>query len=143
MTFEDGPLTSPGTSQLSPPVLPVSLLCGFVQSVHRSLDISPDQTFGELSLALDNDDDAEISDFWCKKIDHEQNGVTPSGVTWERQDSCTRVLDVFMKKKNDGQKESLGIEKVTKDGEYIIALVLKDGKEFPLSISRSSLVIQQ
>jgi hypothetical protein len=118
------------------------LLCGFIQPVHRSLDISPDQTFGELAAhVLVNNDDAELPHFLCKKIDHDQNRVTSSGVTWEWQDPCTRVLDVLMRKKNDGQKESLGIEKVTKQGEHIIALALKNGKEFPMSIGQSSSVI--
>jgi hypothetical protein len=126
-------------SLLSPALL-ISLSCGFIQPIHRSLDITLDQNFGELADIVLNGDDV-LPDFWSKKIDHDRNRVTPSGVTWEWQDPCTRVLDVFMKKKKDGQKESLGIEKVSREGEYVVALVLKDGKEFPMPIGKSSLVI--
>jgi hypothetical protein len=114
------------------------LFCGFIQSIHRSLDISLDQTFGELAdVVLNNDDDAVLPDFWSKKVDHERNRVTHSGVTWEWQDPSKKVLDVFMRKKEDGQKESLGIEKVTKEGEYVVALVQKDKKEGPLPVGEA------
>jgi hypothetical protein len=41
---------------------------------------------------------------------------------------------VITKKTKDGNKETLGIEKVTIDGEYVVALVEKDKKEGPMAI---------
>ena len=114
------------------------MFCGFVQSIHRSPDITLGQTFGELAdVVLNNDDDAVLPDFWSKKVDHERNCITHSGVTWEWQDPSKKVLDVFLSKKEDGQKESLGIEKVAKEGEYVVALVQKDKKEGPLPVGET------
>jgi hypothetical protein len=42
-----------------------------------------------------------------------------------------------MKKRKDGKKESLGIEKVTKEGEYVVALVEKDKKEGPMPVGET------
>jgi hypothetical protein len=44
---------------------------------------------------------------------------------------------VFTRKKEDGKKESLGIEKVAKEGEYVVALVQKDKKEGPLPVGET------
>ncbi|KIM25729.1 hypothetical protein M408DRAFT_206868 [Serendipita vermifera MAFF 305830] len=98
-----------------------------------------DHTFGDLAdNFLDRDNDAPIPDFWAKKVDRSRNGVTPSGVFWEWQDPSTRVVDMIMRKKKDGTKESICIEMVSKDGEYVVALVEKDEQEYGMPIGQHS-----
>lgn len=106
------------------------------QSTHfHWLDISLDTTFGELADAvLNNDDNALLPDFWSRKIDHSHNRVTTSGVMWEWQDPNEKVLAVLTREREGGKKECLRIEKVVKDGEYVVALVRKDEREGPMPV---------
>lgn len=117
--------------------LPISDMC--TENGETTMEVIPlDHTFGELAdTVLDRDNDAPLPDFWAKKVDRTQNGVTPSGVFWEWQDPSTKVIDVIMKKK-DGKKESMCIEMVSKDGEYVVALVEKDEQEngMPIDLPR-------
>lgn len=97
-----------------------------------------DHTFGELAdTVLDQDHEAPLPDFWSKTSDRSQNRATKSGICWEWQHPSTRVADVIMKKRKDGSKESIAIEKVSIDGEYVVALVEKDGKEGGMPIGTS------
>ena len=87
------------------------------------------------------DNDAPLPDFWSKRVDPNQNRVTASGVWWEWQDPSTRVADVIMKKKKDGSKVSIGIESVSKESEYVVALVEKDEKEGGMPIGELILLL--
>ncbi|KIM24271.1 hypothetical protein M408DRAFT_331810 [Serendipita vermifera MAFF 305830] len=93
-----------------------------------------DHTFAELAdTILNKGNDSLLPDFWVKKVDHSRNNVTSSGVWWEWQDPGNKVVDILMKKE-DGSAETIGIEKVSKDGEYTVALVEVNGKEYGIPI---------
>jgi hypothetical protein len=112
--------------------------------------ITLDHTFSALADSVTNfDNDEPLPDFWSKKRDPEQNRVTPSGIWWEWQDPSMNVVDVIRRKNEYGENESLGIESVVKEGEYVVVLLKENEMErgmpigtfFSLSTSTQSLLL--
>lgn len=74
----------------------------------------------------------EISDIWSKTKDATQNRATASQIYFEWQDPNTKVMDIVNK------NGYLGIERVERDGEYLVILVMIGEKEYgkPIGIPR-------
>jgi hypothetical protein len=106
--------------------------------------VSFEDTFSDLvETILDSDNAANLPDFWCKRHDSSKNQATDSGMWWECQTSNRRVVEAILEEKHIGKHgEEVGtrmsggkaqrkveIRSVLKDGEYLVALVGRDGVE--------------
>jgi len=98
-----------------------------------------DFTFRDLIYAFQKaNKDAFLPDFWSKKKDCKQNCVTTSTTWWEYQHPRIKVLDAITKQNQTGERESLGIERVIREKEYVIALVEMDEVEKGVPIGENS-----
>jgi hypothetical protein len=79
-----------------------------------------------------------ITDFWCKRRDPARNCVTDSRIWWERQEPARRICEVVM---GIGVDESLGIESVTRSGDYVVVLVEEDREERGVPIGQCHVLL--
>jgi hypothetical protein len=105
---------------------------------------------------LDSDNAADLPDFWCKRHDRSKNQATDSGIWWEYQLSSRRVVEAILEEKRIGiheeetrtgmsreqERRNVEIRSVLKDGEYLVALVGKDGVESGVPVGQSVLLLQ-
>ena len=101
-----------------------------------SPSVQPKNTFRDLIYDyLLSTNSKTITDFWCKRRDPAKNRVTDSSIWWERQEPARRICEVVM---GTGADESLGIESVTKSGDYVVVLVEEDSKERGVPVGQCS-----
>jgi hypothetical protein len=89
------------------------------------LAIAGGRTFGELAEDFLAKEEI-LPDFWIRKVDREQNCVTPTHAWWEFQEANVRVGDAFSNVEWQGGRT---IELIARKGEYVMALVHENGQE--------------
>ena len=105
---------------------------------------SVEMTFGELrqkagafhGMGGEDDESHEakvLPDIWIKKWDPGRNSVTTTGQWWEHQDDSLRISNVLQAAPGgpaDISQNELSVWIVSKTGDYVIALVNDNGREF-------------
>jgi hypothetical protein len=110
-----------------------------------------------IEAILDSDNAAYLPDFWCKRHDRSKNQATDSGMWWECQIPSKRVLEAILEEKRiimerekaghgsntEQERRKVEIRSVLKDGEYLVALVGKDGVESGVPVGQSVLSLRR
>ena len=105
--------------------LVVSTNASLIDDCSILLAIAGEYTFGKLADDFLADHDI-LPDFWIRKVDREQNCVTPTNAWWEFQDANVRVGDAFSNVEWQGGRR---IELIARQGEYVMALIHENGIE--------------